>query len=113
MIQGNVVKFGYGTVAVGSTIFSDLTIQTIKPPQEVGKLLEEEDQVEYIGEPVNFPMSKHYHELKEKLDIIDGPCCVTFCGYIFDFTNYNPASVDTVLKHATSAYRNYIRLCAC
>lgn len=112
MIDARVVKFGYGTVVVGS-YYTELTIQAIKPPQEVGGLLTEDTQVEYIGERIKFPMSKYYHELKEKLEAIQGPCSITFCGYIFDFTNYNRKSIDVILSHAQSAYRNYIRLIAC
>jgi len=115
MIDGNVIKFGYGTVAVANN-YSDVVFTAIKPPQEVGRQLQCTDELEYDYKTrIKISMAEHYHELKEKLKAvlqINDSCVVTVAGYTFDFSNFNPISVEVILDHATYAYHSYIRLCA-
>ena len=114
MVDGNTIKFGYGTVCVGSNYQGEVTFRSIQPPQKVGSSLPYlSKEITYFNDLIAISMLKHYQELKEKLQELDGPAVITIGEYILDFSNFNRKSVDVVLDHAYGAYCNYLRLCAC
>lgn len=113
MVDGNVIKFGYGTVCVGSNWKGQITFRSIRPPQEVGSGLFFNRDIEYLSDLVGIDMLNNYHQLKSQLEKLDGPALIVIDGYTLDFSNFNRKSVEVVLNHAYSAYYNYLRLCAC
>ena len=51
MIDGNILKFGYGDIAVGSSALSNIiTFQQFKPVGKCGDKIPED--VEYVGEEI-------------------------------------------------------------
>lgn len=109
MIYGNVLKFGYGDIAVGSDgLTQRISFQQFKPPTECGGNVPED--VEYIGEDVVLQISyEEYCELNKQLNSVLSNSISTFIfkGYIFDFTNYNDESVKVCKRHSDSAMCGY------
>lgn len=115
MIDGSRIRFGYGDVAVGSTLFCGLKMQQFIPPQEIGTNVHGE-AVEWVG-PI-IVIGSQYEDLAvilDKLTLVEMGKIREFhsCGYIFDFNNYNQRSVDVVRKHAKRALEFAIMPFAC
>ena len=49
MVEGKVIKFGYGTVCVGSNYQGQVTFRSIKPPQEVGSGIVYNRDIEFFN----------------------------------------------------------------
>lgn len=109
MIDGNILKFGYGDIAVGSDGFAQIiSFQQFKPPAECGCNVTED--VEYIGEEIALQISyDEYREFNEQLKSVLSKEISTFNfkGYIFDFTNYNEESVKVCKKRSEIAMYSY------
>lgn len=113
MVEGKVIKFGYGTVSVGSNYQGQVTFRSIKPPQEVGSGIVYNRDIEFFNDMISIDMLKNYHILKSQLENLQSPAIIVIDEYTLDFSNFNRKSVEVVLDHAYSAYYNYLRLCAC
>ena len=109
MIDGNILKFGYGDIVVGSNgLTQRISFQQSKPPAKCGDKVSEE--VEYIGEEIVLRISyEEYREFNEQLKSVLSKEISTFDfkGYVFDFTNYNEESVKVCKKHSESAMYSY------
>ena len=117
MIEGNILKFGYGDIAVKSGPYVDaIRFTQFKPPAECGDDLKGK-AIEYIGEPVEIKFNS-YKECIEFSKLMDSVLnknieLFTFKDYIFDFTNYNELSVKACKGAIDIVINNYIRLMAC
>lgn len=109
MIDGNVLKFGYGDIAVGSDgLTQRISFQQFKPPAECCGSVPED--VERIGEEVVLQISyEEYCEFNKQLKSVLSKSISTFNfkGYVFDFTNYNEESVKACKKRSESAMYSY------
>ena len=109
MINGNILKFGYGDICVRSDgLTQRISFQQFKPPAECGGNVPED--VEYIGEEVVLQISyEEYCEFNKQLKSVLSNSISTFSfkGYIFDFTNYNEESVKVCKKRSESAMYSY------
>lgn len=98
MIEGKMIKFGYGDVAVGGRL-GVITFTDIKPPQEVGSTLKEKDVdiyeiVEIKAEYQEF--ENLYNELKNNNWELNK--LINFKDYVLDFTKYNKKSIYVIQK---------------
>ena len=109
MINGNVLKFGYGDIATSHTITQKICFRQFKPPQKCGVKLNDVidiDKLEWIGEWIFIDISyDEYLELLNKLDLVYKKEIVEFSfkGYVFDFSNYN--------KESIKVYKNHLKGC--
>ncbi len=115
-IEKKTIYFGYGDVQTGSGASLMLTFTGFKPPMEVGT--EIIDQViEYITEPIKlkFTSIEELMGFKKLVDEIDGETNTYFQyrDYVFDFSNYNPKSIEIILKHIKNLQSHFIYLMAC
>lgn len=103
MITGNIIKFGYGDIAVGSNpITSTLEFQGFKPPQECGSRVIEEN-IKYVTDRIKIELNMDdCLLLLSKLRSINDNKVIDLSGYVLDFTKFNQASVDVVLQHLSS-----------
>jgi hypothetical protein len=117
MVINNRIKFGYGTVAVGSDIWCGyFKVQTIHPPREPGTLITEEYKVEYLGKPVLIPIDTvAYEELYANFERVRSREIseFTYAGYVFDFNEYNEESVKVCVEHLKRAFYSYSICLAC
>lgn len=118
--EKKIIYFGYGDVSVGS-IRTTLSFTGIKPPLEVGTLIDEktirENNVKCITEPVKFKFTDltELHHFQHNLRATDGTTSVFFIykDYIFDFSKYNIKSINIILHHLECIKRALISLMAC
>lgn len=103
MIIGNIIKFGYGDIAVGSNpIMNTLEFQGFKPPQECGSIVIDND-IEYVTDKIKIELDMDdCLLLRSRLRSINDDKVIDLNGYILDFTKFNQASVDVALKHLNS-----------
>ena len=110
------IKFGYGTVAVG-TNYIELTFKNIRPPQEVGtNLADIEGDVEFYGTIYSTQMKwEDIKSLREYLNIIekDEGGCFSFHGFVFDFEVYDPRSLTAIRNQLKNIEYQYLRSIAC
>ena len=115
MIDGNVLKFGYGDIAVGS-YNAIMTFQQFKPHGQCGDCLKYGENIEFIGEKIEIKLSYeeflvlslHFESVyKGNIKVIP------FKDYVFDFTNYNQKSVQVCKEHLNNAMRLYTMCMAC
>ena len=119
MIDGKILKFGYGDIAVGC-INANMTFTPFKPPVEVGTHCYDlfiNGDITPIGEKVaiRFDSFNDFAELKDKLEGVRTATqkVFEFKGYTFDFSNYNVKSVEVVDDARYHAYMAYLRCAAC
>ena len=114
MIKDKTIYFGYGTVSVGASGYT-ISFTTIKPPQEIGMKLLSSEEVQEVGTPINLTLEYAEAEaLKSLLDSISEiNTSFVFKDYTFDFTNYNPKSVEVVKLCVKPILNNYLPLLAC
>ena len=115
MIDGNVLKFGYGDIAVSSNIWThEMKFQEIEPPLECGDRVP--DDWGEIGRNVtitlNFDdyvnLSKLISKVKNKeLSIFE------FKGYVFDFSKYDEKSIAVVEKRCDNCGSLLLLSAAC
>lgn len=117
MVINNRIKFGYGTVGVGSDIWCGyFKVQTIHPPCEPGTLITEACKVEYLGQPVYFHIdTAAYTELSANFEKVRSREIseFTYAGYVFDFNEYNEESVRVCVEHLRRAFYSYSVCLAC
>lgn len=117
MIDGKILKFGYGDIAVANKVFA-MALTPFKPPVEVGTDcydLFSLGVIEPIGETIyiQFETFFDFHDLKDKLDNLHTHKVFVFKGYTFDFTNYNAKSVEVVENVRKAILRAYLQCAAC
>lgn len=116
MIIRNIFKFGYGDISVHSNgIEQVIRFREFKPPGECGECLLSKD-IEYTSDEIILDISyEDYCELRQKIKyVLDKETFVfEFKGYIFDFSNYNEASVKVVSRNLENAMSGYFGLLAC
>ena len=107
MIYGNVLKFGYGDICVGSDgLTQRMSFRQFKPPAKCGDQVL--DDIEYIGDEIILKFSyEDYCEFSKKLEQVYNKETAEFIfkGYVFDFTNFNEESVQVIeinLSHVMS-----------
>lgn len=109
MIDGNILKFGYGDIEVGSNaLIQAIIFQQFQPQGECGK--EPPKNVEYIGSEIRIENSYddyiEFHELL--LDVQSRKISkFIFKGYEFNFENYNAESVNVCLRQLHSSMYCY------
>ena len=116
MIEGNVLRFGDGDIAVdgGISEYSVLKFQQIKPPQEVGTSVAWE--TERISDPVVFRDLNSILKIAAfAMEVKDGKYKrFEINGWVFDFeTNFNIKSVEAVIKHSRKVWEQAFILMAC
>lgn len=119
-IENKIICFGYGDVQVGST-WSVIKFRGFKPPVEIGTIITDEviedNNLEYITEPIaiNFATIEELINFKKLVEDIDGNnnICFEYCGYTFDFSNYNQKSIEVVLYHIGKIRQYLVSLMAC
>lgn len=96
MIEGKVIKFGFGTIVISGDDFTKvLTLSYIEPPKEVGGLIRESIlPIEEVKFKYNKDMEKFYEDLKM---VDEENCKIEFRGFTFDFTEYNTKSVNALM----------------
>jgi len=120
MIDGYTIKFGYGDVGVGA-LFTDIgiTIQQIKPPLECGETCYP-GKVEFIGDRIDIIIynKSDNQSISKFISLLDRVTereidTFFFNGYIFDFTNFNIKSIDTIKRKLDISIANWCRTAAC
>lgn len=108
------ITLGYGDVAVGSC-YSGVSFQNIRPPQECGKSICEEDGVEYFGEVVVLPVRslEDCVAFRGGLDKLVESDHFTYDNWTVRFIPDSDVSVHVVREHFTSVYYHILSLCAC
>lgn len=119
--KNNIISFGYGDVQVYSSTFKhSIIFRGFKPPVEIGTALDElieNENIEFITEPIEikFATMKELNEFQKLVNKIDGKNYTqfTYRNYIFDFSNYNPKSIDVMLYSIANVKRYFMHLMAC
>lgn len=101
MIAGNRICFGFGDIAVRSYAYH-LSFQQLKSPTEIGAVLNERKDIEFIGDEIRLDMS--YDDcatLYLMLNEVDSGSSrvVELKGYLLDFSNYDASSVAVIKRH--------------
>ena len=120
MINGKILKFGHGDIAIEQSCAS-IKFTPFKPPVEIGTCCRElfhNGDIEPIGETitVKFDNFSDFAELKDKLEgvrPVNASKVFEFKGYTFDFSNYNVKSVEVFDSIRYAVYMEYLKLSAC
>lgn len=114
MIKENRIVFGYGTVVVGSSntsaAISFASSATAHPVGE--RAAPNSERQDFVSIQLDM---KRYEELLEQLSHVEKREAETFsfCGYTFDFSNYNPESIHVIRKKAFDAMSPQLIAQAC
>lgn len=104
MIDGKVLKFGYGDIAIDSDALAQkISFQQFETPIKCGEDVPKD--MKYVGEEIILQISyEEYCELIEQLNNVLSKNIFTFefKGHVFDFTNYNEESVKACKKYLCS-----------
>ena len=108
--------FGYGDICVGSNALS-LRFREFEPPLEVGTWFEDGIEVNWLSEPFYIPI-EYYEEaeaLEKLLDNMDGKdnFQFDFKGWRFNFSLWNPKSVEVIRLHLNAIKSNLLMCIAC
>lgn len=117
MIDGKILKFGYGDIGV-SNVWRNMRFIPFKPPVEIGtdtRPLFADGSIEAVGEPImiTFETFQDFNELQDKLKNVYTQRVFEFKGYTFDFSNYNEKSVEVCNDALRRAYMNFLQCAAC
>lgn len=103
MIEGNIIKFGYGDILVGvDSMFGGMIFDFIKPPQDIGKTCAKKD-VEVLR-TVQVGNGLSAIKLLENLQTVsaDNPK-IDYLGYTLDFSKFNEESLNVCKRQAKRA----------
>lgn len=112
--------FGYGDILVNNATLG-LRFIECEPPVEVGTMLdntlEKELGIKYTSEWVTvlierYEDAKRFEKLLNKLDGRDY-FQFYFGDYLFNFSNWNPKSIESIKKHLEVVKSNLLMCCAC
>ena len=120
MIDGKVLKFGYGDISVRACGFA-MTFTPFNPPVDVGTNARgpfASKAVQPIGETISikFKDFKDFAELTQNLRMAcfdEAFRVFKFKGYTFDFSNYNEKSVGVVDSVLCCVYQTFMSCAAC
>lgn len=110
------IIFGHGTVAVGADIaLRILTLEYVKPPSPVGSTMtQEEYEAKTSHGKVFFNYKDDMKDLRDKLkEVSEENPLIEFRGYTFDFSLYNPESVNVVKRTLAKVMRGSTLVLAC
>lgn len=113
-LDSKTLYFGYGDICVGSNWLS-LEFREFEPPTEVGTWFEElPENFKWLSEKIRISITSYEEavELGKLLDSMDGKdnFQFDFKGWRFNFSNWNPKSVETIKKHL-SVVRDKLLMC--
>lgn len=103
MIEGNVIKFGYGDVVVAH-VFTSLKLTCINKTYPLGHTISGDDTSYDIITQINIDfhtfisINEFISKLKDVL--LDEVRIFKYGNYIFDFTNYNETSLNACINQA-------------
>ena len=104
--------FGDGDICVGFGLFN-LTFREFEPPIEVGTWFKDESECKWLSEKFSIPIVQYEEaeQLIKLLDSMDGRdnFKFDFKGWTFNFSNWNPKSVE-VIKNRVSYIRSNLLL---
>lgn len=100
MIKGNIIKFGYGDVAVHGDYMGFIEFTNIKPPLECGQTITDKVKKDLeIGLKIRiYGYDLQLYELMK--DVSETNKIIEYKGYKLDFSNYNANSVGVVEEAA-------------
>ena len=112
--------FGYGDIIVNNSTLG-LRFIECEPPVEVGmeltKELEEELGVKFTSDWVTIPISYYEEavEFEKLLNELDGrdKFQFDFKGWRFNFSIWNPKSIESIKRHLAVVRGNLLMRCAC
>lgn len=110
VIKGDIIKFGYGDVVVGSCGRGYVSFTNIKPPLECGQSITKDINVEY-GLSVTIYEDEDWDLYKLIKTVNKDNRVVKYRDYTLDFSNYNQKSVDVVKKHAFNTINTLVLAC--
>lgn len=115
MIREKTIKFGYGTIAVlGNSTLRTLVLDYIEPPVEIGSSITSEyNPIQRIK--FNYDhKSRDMNDLYNNLNFVsaENPI-VEFRGYQFDFSEFNPTSLQTLKSAVKNVLTGNLMLLAC
>ena len=119
-LDNKTLYFGYGDICVGNTVLG-LTFTEFEPEVEVGTVitpeLEKEKGIKFISEKFIIPI-EYYEEAKELdrlLDSMDGKdnFQFDFKGWRFNFSIWNPKSVEVIKWHLSVIKSRLLMCIAC
>lgn len=114
MIIDKTIKFGYGSILVGCEN-GYVVIRHIEPPKEIGDNVKKEEVSELtILQTKRFSPNMDMIGFLKKLDKVskEHPTIV-YRGCTFDFSNYNPKSIESVRPAFKVALNSFISTLAC
>ncbi|WP_088363163.1 hypothetical protein [Bacillus cereus] len=116
MIENTVLKFGYGTMSIGADSFtSTLQIFHIQPPGTIGEYINNKDV--QIIDSIFFRYDSSSGDMKAFIQELQNTTpekpFVQFRGYTFDFTNFNPRSIEVLIEYTQVAIKGWQLCLAC
>lgn len=118
--KDNVLYFGYGDILVNNSL-GGLMFVNCKPPLEVGTgltdELKEELGVKYTSDwitisIITYDEAKHFGKLLD--EVLEGTTrYFYFKDYQFNFSNWNPKSVEVIKAHLSVVRMNLLMTVAC
>lgn len=120
MIDGKIIKAGYGDIAVGNFGWH-IQFTPFKPPLEVGTTVRDlfgNGDIVPTGDTITITLNSDsdFAELKAKLEGVrpkKASKIFEFKGYTFDFSNYNEKSVEVFERVRCVAHIYYLQVAAC
>ena len=120
MIDGKILKFGYGDIAISARGLC-MEFLPFKPPVKIGTCCRElfyNKSIKPIGKTIyiKFDNFEDLAELKNKLEGIrpkNAPKVFEFKGYTFDFSNYNAKSVEVFEMVRYHIHMTFLGCAAC
>jgi hypothetical protein len=114
MILDKTIKFGYGSILVGCEN-GYVVIRHIEPPKEIGDSIKKEEVSELtILHTKRFSPDMDMIGFLKNLDKVSKEYPTTvYRGYTFDFSNFNPKSIDSVRPAFKVALSSYMSTLAC
>ena len=108
--------FGYGDIGVGCDCFN-LTFREFEPPIEVGTWFDDESKCKWLSEKFSIPITR-YEEAKQLIELLNsmdgkGKVQFDFKGWRFNFSNWNPKSVEVIKKYVNYIKTNLLLPLAC
>lgn len=115
MIKEKTIKFGYGTIAVlGNSTLRTLVLDYIEPPVKIGSTITSSYKpIQRIKFKYDYN-SNDMKEFYEKLNYVssDNPT-LEFRGYQFDFSEFNPTSLQTLKAAVKDVLTGNLMVLAC
>ena len=118
--KDNIFYFGDGDILVNNSL-GGLMFVNCKPPLEVGTELNDEIKeklgVKYTSDWITIPITtydeaKYFGKLLD--EVLEGTThYFYFKDYQFNFSNWNPKSIESIKRHLAVVRGNLLMRCAC